>query len=47
MGAFFFAMAGLEGLGEVLLYVGLALVLLATALYLRTGLRELRARPRP
>jgi len=47
MGAFFFAMAGLEGLGEVLLYVGLALVLLATALYVRTGLRELRARRRP
>ncbi|HEY4429301.1 MAG TPA: CDP-alcohol phosphatidyltransferase family protein [Solirubrobacteraceae bacterium] len=44
MGAFFFAMAGLEGLGEVLLYVGLALALLATALYVRTGLRELEAR---
>jgi cardiolipin synthase len=43
MGAFFFAMAGLEGLGEVLLYVGLALALLATVLYVRTGVRELRA----
>jgi cardiolipin synthase len=43
MGAFFFAMAGLEGLGEVLLYVGLALALLATALYVRTGVRQLRA----
>jgi cardiolipin synthase (CMP-forming) len=46
MGAFFFAMAGLEGLGEVLLYVGLALALLATALYVRVGLRE-RRRERP
>ena len=36
-------MVGLEGLAEVLLYVGLALALLATALYVRTGLRELRA----
>ncbi len=45
MGAFFFAMAGLEGVGEVLLYVGLALVLLATALYVRTGIRALRATP--
>jgi cardiolipin synthase len=48
MGAFFFAMAGLEGLGEVLLYVGLALALLATALYVRDGLQELRReRPAP
>jgi CDP-diacylglycerol--glycerol-3-phosphate 3-phosphatidyltransferase len=44
MGAFFFAMAGLEGLGEVLLYVGLALALLATWLYARTGMRQLHAR---
>jgi cardiolipin synthase len=39
-GAFFFAMVG--GLGtfaEVLLYVGLALALVATGLYVRTGLR--------
>ncbi len=43
MGAFFFAMVGLEGLGEVLLYVGLALVLSATALYVRDGRRELRS----
>jgi phosphatidylglycerophosphate synthase len=42
MGAFFFAMAGLEGLGEVLLYVGLALALFASALYVRTGVRQLR-----
>lgn len=40
MGSFFFAMAGLEGLGEILLYVGLALALLASALYARAGLRR-------
>jgi phosphatidylglycerophosphate synthase len=45
MGSFFFAMAGLEGAGEVMLYVGLALALVATGLYLRDGLRELRAAP--
>ncbi len=45
MGALFFAMAGLEGLGEVLLYLGMALALDATALYVRSGLHELRARP--
>jgi cardiolipin synthase len=43
MGAFFFAMAGLEGFGEVLLYIGLALALVATVLYVRTGVRQLRA----
>jgi cardiolipin synthase (CMP-forming) len=43
MGSFFFAMAGLAGLGEVLLYVGLALALVATALYARSGFRQLRA----
>jgi cardiolipin synthase len=47
MGAFFFAMVGLEGVGEVMLYVGLALALIATALYVRTGRRELRARRSP
>jgi cardiolipin synthase len=45
MGSFFFAMVGLEGAGEAMLYVGLALALLASALYLRSGLRSLRARP--
>jgi cardiolipin synthase (CMP-forming) len=45
MGSFFFAMAGLEGAGEVMLYVGLALALAASALYLRDGLREIRAAP--
>jgi cardiolipin synthase len=45
MGGIFFALIG--GLGvapEVTLYVGLGLALLATALYVRTGLGELRAR---
>jgi phosphatidylglycerophosphate synthase len=44
MGSFFFAMVGLGKTGEVMLYVGLALALLATALYVRRGLHELRAR---
>lgn len=43
MGGLFFPMCGLETLGEVLLYVGLALALTATALYLRDGLRAARA----
>jgi cardiolipin synthase (CMP-forming) len=43
MGSFFFAMVGLEGLGEVLLYVGLALALAASALYVRYGVRQARA----
>ncbi len=42
MGGIFFALAGLETLGEVLLYVGLALALTATGLYLRSGLSQLR-----
>ena len=42
MGALFFAMVGLEGVGEVLLYVGLALALWASALYVRYGLAEIR-----
>jgi cardiolipin synthase len=45
MGAFFFAMAGLEEVGEAMLYVGLALALLASALYLRTGLSAVRSEP--
>jgi phosphatidylglycerophosphate synthase len=40
MGAFFFAMIGLEGLGEVLLYIGLALALTASVLYVRDGRRQ-------
>jgi len=43
MGSFFFAMVSLGGLGEVLLYVGLALALLATVLYVRSGLRAVSA----
>ncbi|HEX4805155.1 MAG TPA: CDP-alcohol phosphatidyltransferase family protein [Conexibacter sp.] len=42
MGGLFFPLCGLQRLGEVLLYVGLALALTATGLYLRDGLR---ARP--
>ncbi len=45
MGGIFFALAGLETLGEVLLYVGLALALTATGLYVRTGLSQLREPP--
>jgi cardiolipin synthase (CMP-forming) len=47
MGSFFFAMAGLPTLGRVMLYVGLALALLASALYVRRGLRMLRSNARP
>ena len=42
MGSFFFAMAGLETVGEVLLYIGLALALTATVLYARAGRTQLR-----
>jgi len=42
MGALFFPMTGLLTLGEVLLYIGLALALVATALYLRDGRAQLR-----
>ncbi len=43
LGALFFAMTGLRTLAEVLLYLGLALVLVATALYVRSGVSQLRA----
>jgi phosphatidylglycerophosphate synthase len=43
MGSFFFAMVGWRTVGEVLLYVGLVLALLATGLYVRDGQRGLRA----
>jgi cardiolipin synthase len=43
MGALFFPMCGLGTLGRVLLYVGLALALSATALYVRSGFAQLRA----
>ncbi len=42
MGAPFFAMAGVHWLALVMLYVGLALSLLATVLYVRRGLTEAR-----
>jgi cardiolipin synthase (CMP-forming) len=47
MGSFFFAMAGLEAFGEILLYIGLAMALTATALYLRSGFSQLRESPSP
>jgi cardiolipin synthase len=43
MGSLFFAICGLGGLAEVLLYVGLALALIASALYVRSGLAQVRA----
>jgi cardiolipin synthase (CMP-forming) len=46
MGSFFFAMTGLRTFAEVLLYIGLALALLASALYLRSGLHTARAAQR-
>jgi cardiolipin synthase len=42
MGSFFFAMVGLHVVGEVMLYVGVAMALIATAAYVRTGLLQLR-----
>jgi len=43
-GAPFFAMAGVHWLALILLYVGMAFGLVSAALYVRTGIRELRAR---
>jgi phosphatidylglycerophosphate synthase len=42
MGSFFFAMATLGGFAEVLLYIGLAMALVASALYADSGVRQLR-----
>jgi cardiolipin synthase (CMP-forming) len=42
MGGIFFAIAGLGTVGEVLLYVGMALALVASWLYVRAGLRKRR-----
>jgi cardiolipin synthase (CMP-forming) len=47
MGAFFFAMTGLGVLAEVLLYVGLALALVASVQYGTSGVRQLRASADP
>ena len=41
MGAFPWAMAGLLTVGAVLLYIGVAMALVATALYVRDGVRQL------
>jgi cardiolipin synthase len=43
MGAPFFALLGVHWLALILLYVGLAFALVATVLYARSGLRQLRA----
>ena len=42
MASLFFAFTGLEDLAEILLYVGLALAIVATVMYFRYGLREMR-----
>ena len=44
MSGIFFALTGLRTLGEVLLYLGLALAITATVQYFRTGAAQLRAR---
>lgn len=46
MGAPFFAIAGVHWLALIMLYVGMALSLTATVLYVRSGLKQLRAQPR-
>ena len=46
MGAPFFAMCGVHWLALIMLYVGLALSLTATALYVRRGIQQVRARHR-
>jgi CDP-diacylglycerol--glycerol-3-phosphate 3-phosphatidyltransferase len=45
MSALFFAMAGLETVGAICLYLGLALVLGSTVQYVREGARQVRERP--
>jgi len=45
MSALFFAMAGVEGVAEICLYVGLALAFASAGQYVRDGLRQYRARP--
>jgi cardiolipin synthase len=46
MGAPFFAMCGIHWLALIMLYVGLALSLIATALYVKRGIEQVRARDR-
>jgi cardiolipin synthase len=43
MGSIFFALVALHTLGEVLLYIGLALALVATVMYARYGAEQVRA----
>jgi cardiolipin synthase (CMP-forming) len=45
MSALFFAMAGLETVGAVLLYIGVAMTLGSTVQYVREGLRFRASRP--
>jgi phosphatidylglycerophosphate synthase len=47
MGSLFFPMTGLLGFGEVLLYIGLALALAATAMYVQSGISQVAARRDP
>ena len=47
MSAIFFALLDLPTLGAILLYVGLALALVATAMYLRDGLDQMRRKTPP
>jgi cardiolipin synthase (CMP-forming) len=47
MSAIFFALLDLRTLGAILLYVGLALALVATAMYLRDGLDQMRRKTPP
>lgn len=47
MGALFFPMTGLLRFGEVLLYIGLSMALLATAMYVRSGHSQVAARSAP
>ncbi len=47
LGSFFFAMAGLGAFAEALLYVGLALALVASVQYARSGARQLRIHADP
>jgi CDP-diacylglycerol--glycerol-3-phosphate 3-phosphatidyltransferase len=44
MGSLFFAMCGASTLAEILLYIGLVLASVASSQYMRSGLRQLRAR---
>jgi CDP-diacylglycerol--glycerol-3-phosphate 3-phosphatidyltransferase len=47
MSGIFFALCGVEGLAEVLFYAGLALALVAFAMYVRDGLDETRRKTAP